>query len=527
MMMQAPDVIANVNNMEIWHNKVWINHTAQTYFVPIWRNGNTEFMYLAERFGYVLDELQNPEYTGYAFIRHPAKRIAGQVWRAMENQGFTLEHCMKSLQTDADPHFRTQASFLDDYNCRYLLDLDDLQPVGHDHIDTVIGYMLLQEKPRSANTKRTEINQQLQQYKSTIETAYHADYELYYRDLPPAQVGVIGVGKIGSELVRVLNSAGVTTSVYDVQGATDTVERVAQSDVLWICVDTPTNSWGDNMDDSAQNYDYTNLSKALEQFACEHKPTIVGCTVAPGTLRYLNTTTPNDLIYMPFLISQGNVAQGLVDPDCWFVGTESGAAHIAVHDLVAKFSNSKQHWGSWTQAELAKALYNSWIIQKINFANWAGDLGEALDANTHEVMDWLKQCSQLITGPAYMTPGWGDGGPCHPRDNLMMSYVNMQLGIAYDPAWNNHTVRMMQAEHMAQRAISTELPVIILGKSYKPGTDDTTGSYSVLVANIIRDLGGTVYYEDHTEPGDYCYILAHNDWYGHTPSEGSKTITVW
>ncbi len=160
----------------------------------------------------------------------------------MENQGFTLEHCMKSLQTDADPHFRTQASFLDDYNCRYLLDLDDLQPVGHDHIDTVIGYMLLQEKPRSANTKRTEINQQLQQYKSTIETAYHADYELYYRDLPPAQVGVIGVGKIGSQLVRGLHSAGVTHSVNDFHSEKATVDSVPPSHRTSLYINTPTTS---------------------------------------------------------------------------------------------------------------------------------------------------------------------------------------------------------------------------------------------------------------------------------------------
>ena len=123
------DVIANVNNMEIWHNKVWINPGAQTYFVPIWRNGNTEFMYLAERFGYVLDRLENPEYTGYAFIRHPAKRIAGQVWRGMENQGFTLEYCIEHLQTEEDPILE-HSKALDAYNCKYPIDLDSLQPSG-------------------------------------------------------------------------------------------------------------------------------------------------------------------------------------------------------------------------------------------------------------------------------------------------------------------------------------------------------------------------------------------------------------
>jgi len=524
MMMEPQDVIENVNDMNIWHNKVWVNHVTQTYFVPIWRNGNTEFMYLADKFGYVLDKLENPEYTGYAFIRHPIKRIAGQIWRGMENQGFTLEHCIENLQTDADPHFRTQQSFLDAYDCEHLIDLDNLQPVGNVHIDAVIEYMLEQEQPRSANKNKQQIQQQLVNYKSEIETAYHADYELYYRDREPAHVGVIGNGKIGSVLIEVLNSAGITTSVYDIKGPTDTVERVLSSRLLWICVDTPTDSWGDTADDQATNFDYTRLQAALDQFACVGKPTIVGCTVAPGTTRSLSETTDNHLIYMPFLISQGDVSRGLTHPDCWFVG---GPYHNTVEHVIKEISESDIHWGSFEEAELAKAMYNAWIIQKINFANWAGDLGYELDADAHKVMHWLTKCDQLITGPAYMTPGWGDGGPCHPRDNLMMSWLNTKLGIDYDPAWNNHTVRIMQAEHMAQRAISTELPVIILGKSYKRGIDDTTGSYSVLVANIIRDMGGEVYFEDHTQPGDYCYILAHNEWYGHTPSEKSEIINVW
>ena len=191
--MVPQDVIANVHDMEIWHNKVWINHEEQVYFVPIWRNGNTEFMYLAEKFGYVLDKLENSEYTGYAFIRHPAKRIAGQIWRGMTNQGFTLKYCIEHLATEVDPHFRTQQSFLDDYKCKYLLDLDDLQPVGHDHIDTVIRYMLLQDnkiiyvdadgnirEPQSVNIRKHDIQKQLLDYKNEIETAYHADYKLYY-----------------------------------------------------------------------------------------------------------------------------------------------------------------------------------------------------------------------------------------------------------------------------------------------------------------------------------------------------------
>jgi UDPglucose 6-dehydrogenase len=503
-------VIEHVANMTIWDDRVWVNHTEKTFFVPIWRNGNTEFMLAAEQFGYTLEKYFDlTSYTGYAFVRHPSKRLAGQIWRAMQNQQFSFEQCVDYIMQgdlSKDPHFKTQQSFLEEYDVEYLIDLDDMKLVGHEHIDSVIKHMLRPRKKESAidSVSRNDIEVQLKD--TTVIEKYKEDALLC---MPT--VGIVGVGKIGSILYQALTEKGVKVKRYDVKKEYDSLDSIKKCDIIWLCVDTPTV-------DGEKDFDYTNLQLALDNFS--NKSVIVGCTVAPGTCAKLQTQC--NFVYMPFLISQGDVMTGLTDPDCWFIG---GDYNSQVSNLVSILSPSVQHWGTYEEAELAKAMYNAWIIQKINFANWVGDLGTVYNADAHQVMDWLKGCDKLITGPAYMTPGWGDGGPCHPRDNLMMSWASRDL--PYDLAWNNHTVRIKQAEHLAQRAISTKLPVIILGKSYKPGIDDTTGSYGLLVAEQIEKLGGEVYFEDHLTPGDYCYILAHNTWYGHTPSQESKIITIW
>lgn len=498
-------------DMDIWHDSVWVNRQQQIFFVPIWRNGNSEFMLLAEQFGYTLEKhFDLTGYTGYAFVRHPSKRLAGQIWRAMQNQNFSFEQCVNYIMQGElfkDPHFRTQQSFLQNYDVQYLIDLDDMQPTGHQHIDAVISYMQTPKaivKSAIDQYQRQEIQKRLDN--TQVLSMYQQDCNL----LIPT-VGLVGVGKIGSILYQALTEKGVKVKRYDVKKEYDSLDSIKKCDIIWLCVDTPTV-------DGEKDFDYTNLQLALDNFS--NKSVIVGCTVAPGTCAKLETQC--NFVYMPFLISQGDVMTGLKDPDCWFIG---GDYNPQVSNLVSILSPSIQHWGTYEEAELAKAMYNAWIIQKINFANWVGDLGTVYNANAHQVMDWLKGCDKLITGPAYMTPGWGDGGPCHPRDNLMMSWASRDL--PYDLAWNNHTVRIKQAEHLAQRAISTKLPVIILGKSYKPGIDDTTGSYGLLVAEQIEKFGGTAYFEDHTDPGDYCYILAHDNWYGHEPSQESRIITIW
>jgi UDPglucose 6-dehydrogenase len=508
----AKYVIENSANMTIWDDRVWVNHIEKTFFVPIWRNGNTEFMLAAEQFGYTLEkDCDLDEFTGYAFVRHPKKRIAGQIWRAMQNQHLSFEHCVNLIMNNdiSDPHFRTQQSFIDSYNMTYLIDLDDLHTVGHQHIDTVIEHMLQPRKKESAidSFARNDIEVQLKD--TTVIEKYRDDALLC---MPT--VGVVGVGKIGSVLCDTLTQSGIQVQRYDVNETYDTIESVAQCDIIWICVDTPT-----TVDNQPSDYDYTNLRSALANF--DNKTVIVGCTVSPGTCEKLDTTC--NIIYMPFLISQGDVMTGLTSPDCWFIG---GEYNWNVDKIVSHISQSVQHWGTWQEAELAKALYNSWIIQKINFANWAGDLAKSVgNADASRVMGWLGDSNQLITSSAYMKPGWGDGGPCHPRDNLMMSWVSRHLN--YDPAWNQHTTRLAQAELMAKQAVATRLPVIILGKSYKPDVDSTEGSYSLVVADYIKKQGGEVYYEDHLTPGDYCYILAHNKWYGHESSPNSKVINPW
>ena len=505
--MTPQEVIDNANDMSIWDNAVWVNTQQGTFFVPIWRNGNTKFLYIAEQFGYTLEN--NYDVTGligYAFVRQPEKRIVGQIKRAMVNQDWSFEDAVnnaKGNKHELDVHLLSQHSFLDQYPLRYCIDLDDIRKTGHEHIDSVLDEFIHDDQRPSQVIDET-VNELI--------TPHIID--LYHEDRMPS-VGIVGVGNIGSVLADVLTQKNVVVKRFDIHEQYDTLEDVRACDVIWICVDTPTTQdYGD--------YDYTNLNSALNYF--ENKVIIVGCTVSPGTIRTLHTKNCV-LIYMPFLISQGNVADGLIEPDCWFIG---GVYNRSVNALVSRLSNAPKHWGTWQEAEMAKVLYNCWIIQKINFANWASDLAYEVvgNADAQKVMRWLGESNKLITSDAYMRPGWGDGGPCHPRDNLMMSYISGQK-LGYDPAWNQHTTRLAQAKLMAKRAVATGLPVIILGKSYKAGTDSTEGSYSLVVAEQIELQGGTVYFEDHLTSGDYCYILAHNDFYGHEPSERSTVINPW
>jgi|TARA_R110000868_G_scaffold115478_1_gene308324 UDPglucose 6-dehydrogenase len=525
----ARDVIIHAADMNIWNDAVWVNHKEKLFFVPIWRNGNTTFLNeCAGPFGFTLEKNLNlASYIGFTFLRDPAKRIAGQIWRACINNNFSIEHVLTNLadNNSVDIHMFTQQSFLENYSIKYYVDLDELAYVGHGTIDSIIDIMRIPKLVKDSENDKTfalEIEGYLKDNTAAlgiIDSFYQPDKFLYDYAFPT--VGIFGLGKIGTVLRDLLVEFGISVVGYDPKVSdSDNIERVANAKVIWVCVDTPTLSWGDDLSDMPSDYNTTNLRTVLANIKTR-RPVIVGCTVSPGTTNDLDYDGP--LYYMPFLISQGNVRDGLLHPDCWFVGA-TGNSEVVLN-LIEQFSNSPVHVGTYEEVELAKVLYNSWIIQKINFANWAGDLSRAVgNANSQKIMGWLSNSDKLITSSAYMKPGWGDGGPCHPRDNLMLSWLNTKHKLGYDPAFNQHQSRLAQAKLLAKRAQATGLPVCILGRSYKLGIDDNTGSYSVLLSKLLTD----VCFEDaDTSDQPYCYILAHNNFYEHVPLIGSVIINPW
>ena len=78
--------------------------------------------------------------------------------------------------------------------------------------------------------------------------------------------------------------------------------------------------------------------------------------------------------------------------------------------------------------------------------------------------------------------------------------------------------------------------VTILGKTYKPGVALTTGSYSLLVAETLRSLGGEVEFYDpmmgerkHDFRSPHVYLISHwQDWIGDFSFvPGSTVVDPW
>ena len=97
-----------------------------------------------------------------------------------------------------------------------------------------------------------------------------------------------------------------------------------------------------------------------------------------------------------------------------------------------------------------------------------------------------------IVSPRYMRPGMGDGGACHPRDNIALRWLAKELDLGYDMFESIMTAREKQAETMAKAILTHGTNVCFSSDSYKPGTNLVDGSSSLLVQYYVKIHGGKI-----------------------------------
>ena len=385
-------------------------------------------------------------------------------------------------------------------------------------------------------------------------------------------VGIIGTGKLGGPVSECFAEGGHQVSAYDIIGGKNitstkeggsrkyykTIKSVVQkSSMVFIAVPTPHSEEYDGsvpcMDLEPKDFDYTILKKVLSEvnkYASSNKQVVLISTVLPGTIReQLLSLVPNcTFFYNPYLIAMGTVKEDFRKPEMIMIGTENGLSiddvifksllrfylsctHIiprgqkSIKDAGRNLSEndieftSKIVTGTYEEIECVKVFYNTFISSKLSFVNMIQDVAERQgNIDVDVVTNALTQASTRIISPAYMKAGMGDGGACHPRDNIALRYLSQKLDLGYDIFESVMRSREQQAKNLAEFLVklsdTCRTPIVIHGKAYKPKVSYVDGSYSLLVGHYIEQLGERVRYVDPYTgdkwSGPAIFLLAHS-----------------
>jgi len=397
-----------------------------------------------------------------------------------------------------------------------------------------------------------------------------------------ASIGFIGVGKLGQAC------AEMVAEVHDVVGydinpvepenfamVNKMEDAVKGKDIVFVAVQTPHDPQYDGKAPTShlpnKDFDYNTVKNVLSQVnavATKEQLVVLISTVLPGTVRreFVQLIGNARFVYNPYLIAMGTVKWDMVNPEMVMIGTEDGSETGDAKQLRDFYDTIMQNEpnyviGTWDEVECIKVFYNTFISAKVSLVNMIQDVAEKQgNINAEVVCDALANSDRRIMGPGYMKPGMGDGGACHPRDNIALRFMAEELGLGYDLFDAVMRSREVQAENMAKELVKhtsgfmkegvtyTSKPIIIVGKAYKPMVPYEAGSSSMLVGHYVQELGGTLYYYDE-QTGDIppvevlsqpaVYLLAHNPqvtygeqldtvpgWYGNHTTTGEEASFI-
>jgi len=335
------------------------------------------------------------------------------------------------------------------------------------------------------------------------------------------KVAMIGVGKLGQDCAEVM-ALYHDVMGYDIEPrnpsfpmASSIEECIKDRDIIFIAAPTPHDPiYGGEAPTSHlpnKDFDYsivTNILIEVNKHVKQNQLVVLISTVLPGTIRRLLAPYIINarFLYNPYLIAMGTVKQDLVNPEMVIIGTKDGYLTDDAKELIDFYKTfvyltTRYEVGTWDEAESIKIFYNTFISTKLALVNMIQDVAEANDnINVDVVTNALKNSTQRIMGPSYMTAGKRDGGACHPRDNIALRYLAERLKLGYDLFDSVMQAREVQAERLAKTCLKHGKNVTIIGKAYKPKVPYTNGSSSLLVGHYIKEHGGEVrYYDSNTD----------------------------
>jgi UDPglucose 6-dehydrogenase len=367
------------------------------------------------------------------------------------------------------------------------------------------------------------------------------------------KVGFVGVGKLGKDAAEVLSEFYDVTG-YDINpvdttiNMSDTLEGcVKDKDIVLIAVPTQHHIDYDGRYATShlepKDFDYTiaiSVTKQVDQLVDKDTLIVMISTMLPGTVRREIAPLINNgrFIYNPYLIAQGTVKFDMRNPEMIMIGTEDGSktgdAKMLSDFYQPMLQNSPRvEIGTWEEMESTKVFYNTFITAKLCLVNMIQDAAMAVGhMNVDVVTDALKYSTDRIMGPKYMTAGLGDGGGCHPRDNIALRSFAEKHNFGYDLFDAIMKAREEQANNIAKHfekvGVSKDMPCVILGAGFKPGlATQHEGSPSILVGFYLEKLGYTVTYDELLDQ-PAAYMLGWPKYFdNHMFAPGSYVIDPW
>lgn len=270
-------------------------------------------------------------------------------------------------------------------------------------------------------------------------------------------------------------------------------EAIPNSEVIFICVGTPSKTNGD--------IDLSQVFEAAEEIGKNLKTgyTVVAVksTVLPGTTARVGRILEKkkkksahfSLGFCPEFLREGSAIEDTRRPDRVVIGASDKKA-IGILKTIHRDFRAPFLLTGITAAEMIKYAANNYLAMRIVFANQIADLCEKSGADINEVLKGIGLDKRI--GLHYWYPGLGYAGSCFPKDVAALAAYADKVGLKKSIFRKMHELNLRRPEEILKR-LEKEFgsfsgkTIGILGLACKKGTDDIRKSAALKFIEILKE----------------------------------------
>jgi len=295
--------------------------------------------------------------------------------------------------------------------------------------------------------------------------------------------------------------------------STNLKDSILKSDIIFICVGTPTKKNGNDADLSQVYNVAKEISKSIKKFKIIITKSTVPVTTGEKIEKMISKKVSKKLFSVvsnPEFLREGEAIRDFYKPDRIIIGTSHKKSNNILKNLYAPITSrgAKYINTSRRAAELIKYSSNAFLATKITFINEMANLCEKINVNIEDIsigigLDKRIGSRFLRAGPAY-------GGSCFPKDTkAIVATANKfktnltVIKSVIESNENRSSLMLKRVFDILKNKIKNK-NICFLGVTFKANTDDMRDSSSLSMIPALSKKGAKINYFDPTgEKSDF------------------------
>ena len=289
--------------------------------------------------------------------------------------------------------------------------------------------------------------------------------------------------------------------------STNLKESVSNSDIIFICVGTPSKKDGKGADLSQIFNVAREIRSSISKFKIIITKSTVPVTTGDEIEKIISQKVSKKLFSIvsnPEFLREGEAIRDFTYPDRVVIGTNDKRSNQILKNLYSPLISKGAKYVNCSRrsAELIKYASNAFLATKITFINELANLCEKLDINIEDIsigmgLDKRIEGRFLRAGPSY-------GGSCFPKDTKAIANTadkfktNLSIIKSVIKSNENRSSLLLKRVFNILKNKIKNKKICFLGVTFKANTDDMRDSSCLTMIPSLIKKGALINYFDPT-----------------------------